>query len=102
MRAALVLRAPSCSGLQLLQPAGELIANALEPTEVEQARATHLLLGAWRGNVGERVGDDAGELPLESRDLPLQRSPGSPLARVDARTPAGGERPHFLQSASIY
>jgi hypothetical protein len=78
-------------------PLGQLVAQPLQLTEVEDAR-----LWRHRGDavldrgMAEGGGEEAGELPLEPADLASQLDPGGALVDLD------GRRPKALGSQQIW
>jgi hypothetical protein len=82
-------RAPA----QLLQAPGELVAQALELPEREQAGALRRQPAAVGAEVREAVGDDRRALALEPCHLRAQRAARSALARLDRRR-GGGSAPN--------
>jgi hypothetical protein len=86
MGAVLVLGALGHEPAKLLHPARQLIARPLEFFQAQQARADDRLAPWTRcGDVGEALGHDRRQLPLEPCHLGPQRVPGGPLADLDTR-----------------
>jgi hypothetical protein len=76
---------------RLCDPVGEIVADRLEPTEIEDAgrpgdrpSIPARLGGAWEG-----LCEKAGELPLQPHDLPTQLGAGEVLAIGDPELGAG-------------
>lgn len=69
------------AGSQQLQSGRQLVAHALELTEIEQAGTTAVGATRRRGRGDEReaLGEDRRELVLEARDLHPQGRAGSEL-----------------------
>jgi len=84
-RAALVLGPLDRAPAQLLQAPGELVAQALELLEREQAGALRRQAAGVGAEVREAVGDDRRALALEPCHLRAQRAARGALARLDRR-----------------